>query len=157
MFALASRSRTVENVEKALAELDKALEVLGAGAKTAVGYGRFRVDEKQQNKLEEEAAQRKKEEQKHQQELDEQARIATLSPLEQEIEEVAKANPNEAKHLTVLKALKSRRWHGDESKQVAKYVQRWMMEAKIWKEKTEAKKPEKDKDYQRTLEVMKFL
>ncbi len=44
LFALASRTKDEKNVTEAFEELEKALEILGAGAKTAAGYGRFDYD-----------------------------------------------------------------------------------------------------------------
>ena len=87
IFALASRSRTVENVEKALEELDKALEVLGAGAKTAVGYGRFQMDEEKRRRLEEEKAQQEKMKQDEQRVIEE----AKLSPEEKALRNLQQA------------------------------------------------------------------
>jgi CRISPR-associated protein Cmr6 len=87
IFALASRSRTVENVKKALAELGKALEVLGAGAKTAVGYGRFRMDEEERRRLEEEKAQQEKMKQDEQRVIEE----AKLSPEEKALRNLQQA------------------------------------------------------------------
>jgi CRISPR-associated protein Cmr6 len=51
LFALASRTKDEKNVKEAFGELEKALEILGAGAKTAAGYGRFDYDEKETTAL----------------------------------------------------------------------------------------------------------
>ncbi|NLY39814.1 MAG: type III-B CRISPR module RAMP protein Cmr6 [Firmicutes bacterium] len=63
LFAVAPRKReAVENqsdLEKVLQWLDQALENIGAGAKTAVGYGRFERCEQEENKLRTALMQRK--------------------------------------------------------------------------------------------------
>ncbi len=157
LFALASRSRAESHVTEAFAELTKALEILGAGAKTAAGYGRFGVDEKWQRQLEEEKVKQAEEAQKRQAEDAERERLAALPPLERELEELAQANPTEAKYLVILKALEAGHWQEPESKQVADYVKQWMVQQKLWREKSEKKNQAGDKPHQRTLRVMKFL
>lgn len=85
-------------------------------------------------------------------------RRAQMSPLEQSIEELLKANPLQADYVTLLQALQKDHFDRDEDKKiVAQSIRQRMIEAKIWKETTKAKKPEKDKDYQRTQEVLKYL
>ena len=64
-FAVAPRQpgeKSYEDCATACAWLKEALEWIGAGAKTAVGYGRMRVDEDAQRRSEQERADRRKEE-----------------------------------------------------------------------------------------------
>ncbi len=66
LFALAPREIDIaeenqSDLEKVLQWLDQALQNLGAGAKTAVGYGRFERCEQEENKLRTALIQRKEE------------------------------------------------------------------------------------------------
>ncbi len=66
-FAVAPRQpgeKSHENCTTACAWLKEALEWIGAGAKTAVGYGRMRVDEDAQRRSEQERIDRRKEDER---------------------------------------------------------------------------------------------
>ena len=90
--------------------------------------------------------------------LAEKARKAQLSPLERSIEEVIAAVPNQAGYISLLQALKKGQWEKNEEQQaVAQVIRTQMEKEKVWKETSQAKKPEKDRDYQRTLDVLKWL
>ncbi len=85
-------------------------------------------------------------------------RRAQLSPLEREMLDLKESKPSQEAYVTWLQALKSGHWTTPEDRQaVARAIQQQMQNAKVWKDKTSAKKPEKDKDYQRTLEVLRYL
>jgi CRISPR-associated protein Cmr6 len=177
----------VECGEKAGADyacklLEDALQAWGIGGKTAAGYGRFGYDKNYQQQLEkrqkeaaeqaleagkeaekrlaeaaEQAIEAGKEAEKRRAEAAEQARLAGMPPLEREMEEIAKASPGEPKYLAVLKALERKKWEEGTARQVAGLVKQWMQAEKIWRDKSEKKKPEKDEPYQRTLRIKKFL
>jgi hypothetical protein len=89
----------------------------------------------------------------------EEERRARMSPLEREVEEMLAARPdkNQSEASALIGALKSERWAGEERRQVAEMARRRMLAAKTWKPTSQAKKPEKDKDHQNTLLVMKWL
>ncbi|MEZ5537178.1 MAG: type III-A CRISPR-associated RAMP protein Csm5 [Thiolinea sp.] len=77
------------------------------------------------------------------------AALAQMNPIEREIAEFATV-------LDALTALESGQWEGDQQ-QAAQFLKQRMQAENTWKESTTAKKPEKDKAYQRTLTVMKHL
>jgi len=86
------------------------------------------------------------------------ARRARLSPLEVSIEAVLTTHPVQADYITLLQALAKGHWETREEQQaVASFIQTLMQKAKVWKETTQAKNPDKDKSYQRTQEVLKYL
>ena len=132
--------------------LGLALEHLGAGAKTAVGYGRFKQDEgeteKLQSKMRAEREERKREK-----------RLATLPPIKREIKEIleARQNKNMPEHTAIINEIKKNRWEESDEVEAAKWVRDKMKENKKWKETSQAKRPEKDKDYQLTQIVMGWL
>lgn len=82
LFAVSPRTEEMkDSIEEVMALLARALEDLGAGAKTSAGYGSMHRDEKQEAAF----AQRLQEQQRQ---LKEQAFKASLSPVEQAVYEV---------------------------------------------------------------------
>ena len=161
LFAIAPRRPAFQDqVEPALQALQNALDWLGAGAKTAVGYGRMTrktgIESDVGNWLDE-----RREHQKDQRkEAEKQQRRATLSPLEQAIEEVIdqRQDKNLEPYLALIQAVEQSRWEGEEKRQVAEKIRDLMQAAKgQWKEQSTKGKPEKDKEYQRTLKVKRWL
>ena len=108
-----------------------------------------RKKEKEQ-KAKEEAERQAKEE------ADEKARVESLSPLEKIIDEQIKKNPNIPKHTVILNGIDQGLY--DAFKYDALLILKKEMEnTKKWKPETKAKKPEKDKDYQKTLKVLQMI
>jgi CRISPR-associated protein Cmr6 len=137
----------------------QAFDWLGFGAKTSVGYGAMRPDEAAMQQLRERELAVQEQMAKEALQQAEDARLAELPAIEKEMVEVLRANqdPNVKDYLVLLNALKQQRWQGDDSRVVAERIRQLMAAAKIWKEKTEKKDPTKDKDHQRTQEVLKYL
>lgn len=143
--------------------LTHAFNWLGFGAKTAVGYGAMERDKSR------EAAKRKeREDRAHQalqaaearrQEEEKQAACAAMSPVERAIQEFLDKRPdkNASEISAVLGSVKQ--GHMAEHKvAVAEWLKARMQGEKgQWKEISQAKKPEKDREYQNTLLVMKWL
>lgn len=81
-----------------------------------------------------------------------------MTPLQRSIEELLATNPGQANYVTLLQMLHKEQWESEaDKKAVAEVIRQQMEDAKVWKETTKAKKPEKDKDYQRTLEVLRYF
>ena len=110
-------------------------------------------------RIEENAAEHRREVARRAAQAEEQAaRRAQMSPLELSMEEVLQAAPPGQKdYMSLLSVLEAGKWDGEERRQVAENVKKLMQEAKEWREKSEKKRPEKDRPYQTTLKVMKFL
>ncbi len=161
VFAIAPRRKEFKDqVEPALAALKDALEWLGAGAKTAVGYGRMKhastIDGEIKAMVE---AEHRRSEQKRR-EAEDQRRLATLSPLEREIEEIIeqRSDKNLAPYLALIQAVEKNRWQGEDKHRVAEKIRELMRQEKgQWKENSTKDKPEKDKEHQRTLKVLGWL
>ncbi len=138
--------------------LEQALREGGAGAKTAVGYGRMEPDRDATPRLREEHEQRARElAERHA----EQRRLASLSPLDRELDDIAN-QPNyrgKPPYTAWLNELKAGRWSDDPASEhaVAERVRVAMQRAGKWKPKSSAKNPDKDTDHQRTLTVLRFL
>lgn len=103
--------------------------------------------------------------QQAQEEAERQAQIeaqrkAEMTPLELSIEEIlaAETATEQADYITLLQALAQGKWEDEADQQaVAQAIQQQMEQAKVWKETTSAKNPDKDKNYKRTQEVLKYL
>jgi CRISPR/Cas system CSM-associated protein Csm5 (group 7 of RAMP superfamily) len=90
--------------------------------------------------------------------LEEAQRRAQMSPVERQMLELEESKPSQESYITWLQALKNGHWTTPEDQHVvARAIQQQMRIAKVWKETTSAKKPDKDKDFQRTQEVLRYL
>jgi CRISPR-associated protein Cmr6 len=161
IFAIAPRRlKFKDQVEPALRALENALDWLGAGAKTAVGYGRMERKEEIATTVKNWVAQERQQRESERQKKEKQERRAALSPLEQEIEDIIdqRQDKNLAPYLALVQAIDKNRWQGQEKRQVAAKIRDLMQQEKgQWKDKPTKDKPEKDKEYQRTLKVKRWL
>ncbi|MFZ5653790.1 MAG: type III-B CRISPR module RAMP protein Cmr6 [Pseudomonadota bacterium] len=137
---------------------------LGFGAKTAVGYGAMARDTGAEKRRERERTDR---EARRQTALEEERRarehaeaLARMSPIERSIASVLDQRPdkNQSEISAVLAAAKKGEWQGEDKIAVARWLEARMRQTKgQWKETSQAKKPEKDKEYQNTLLVKAWL
>ena len=145
------RQLDITEVEQTLTAV---LEQMGAGGKTATGYGGMKHGAKALQNLHSIIEKQTKErEAKIRQAEEDDIREAALSqmhPIERTITEF----PSVAE---ALKAIKSGQWSGDEQQKAAQFLRIRMQQEKIWKETTTAKNPEKDKDFKRTQDIMQYL
>jgi len=161
LFAVAPRRKKFQGeVKLALNALENALDWLGAGAKTAVGYGRMARKEEIEATVEGWADEDRQRRETEKREAENQRRRAALSPLEQAIEEVIeqRQDKNLVPYLALIQAVEQNRWQGEEKRQAAAKIRDLMKETRgQWKEQCTKGKPEKDKEYQRTLKVKRWL
>ena len=147
LFGIAPRVKKENN--EALKELfeasQQALEWLGAGAKTATGYGHFVEDEKESKAIDEAKKQREQAAQEAREKAEFETKLAALSPLEQ----VFLRLNNDVPKLVI--ALGSGEFEGNE-KEAAEKIKQLM--GKRWNPKGN---PDKDKDAKRSLAVEKWL
>jgi CRISPR-associated protein Cmr6 len=145
------------------AAFEHAFDWLGFGAKTAVGYGAMQRDTAAEARAAKELADREAEIERLRHEAENRARreaeLAQLSPIERAIREFLDQRPdkNQAEISAVIGAIKQGRWTGEEKRQVAGWLEAAMRSAKQWRESSQAKKPEKDREYQNTLLVRGWL
>lgn len=144
--------------------LQQALNWLGAGAKTAVGYGQMQEDESQTRQLHE--GHEKRREQiaaamaAKQREAERQAEREKLDPLERDLLNLIDARPdkNQSEIAYLIRKMKQGDWQGVEKQNVAKWLQTRMQATRgQWKPESRAKKPEKDREHQNTLLVMQWI
>ena len=125
----------------------QALAFQGAGAKTAVGYGRFEPDHNAKTRLIErirEAERRAAAER----------RRATLSPVQLEIEELLDGVPGgQSRSVAIFQAVVAGRWHGEERTEALTWLKAEMMRDGTW-QPTRKKPP---KAHGRTIAVMNWL
>lgn len=141
------------------AAFEHAFAWLGFGAKTAVGYGAMQVDQTALKRREREAAERQAQAEREEAERQRLAALETMSPVERAIRECldARKDPNLGEIPALKNALKAGQWQGDMKRDIALRLRDMMQAAKKWKESTQAKKPEKDGDYQDTLLVQSWI
>ena len=118
----------------------------------------IKQEKEQSLKLAKEKEQKAKEETelKAKKEADEKARVESLSPLEKIIDEQIKKTPSVPKHTVIFNAVIQGIY--DEFKcDALAIVKKEMQDSGKWKPETKAKKPENDKDYQKTLKVLEMI
>jgi len=141
--------------------LIEALTWAGAGAKTAVGYGRFQLLKEKSEELRQAELQRQQAKQQAQQEAE---RIANLDPLDRELEELAAAepttNPPKPPYHAWIKAVVNDRWSEQPAtaRVVLIRIERAMREAGDWKEISQKKNPNKQsKNFLLTQKVKELI
>ena len=149
------------------AAFEHAFEWLGFGAKTAVGYGAMNRDctgeqrSRQEREDQERTARERAERESAEREAKarEEKRLATLSPVEREIESIVRdrQDKNMSEIIAVMQAVRDGRWDDAAKIEVARWLENKMKNETRWKETSTKKKPEKDKDYQNTLLVKGWL
>ena len=87
------------------------------------------------------------------------ARLAALSPIEREIEELLVKRPdrNAPEVIAIIQEVRSGRWEGDAKIKVATWLQGRLQRERRWKEQSGAKNPVKDRDFQRTMLIKRWL
>ncbi len=163
LFGIVPCLAGTDDLRTVMSWLCSALAWNGAGAKTAVGYGRFGRDDEKTAYLKQQlsdedvkAEERMREEREARERV---TRLAALTPIEREIEEVIDHRPdrNTPEITVVMQAVKDGRWTGGDKVEAAKWLRRRMQQQKRWKETSQKKRPEKDRDHQNTLRVMRWL
>jgi CRISPR-associated protein Cmr6 len=143
-------------VDAALRALEEALAVLGAGAKTAVGYGRFETARSILDELrreEAEAARAKTEEDSRAAEL---ARFDGFDP---PVAELAGGGDPGGFAARLLAAMERGVWTREACRELAARLREWLDERGDWVKdaKSRVEKATKDKRVKRTLDVMRWL
>ena len=152
-----------DDMKLVMSWLSLALEWSGAGAKTAVGYGRFTEDKVTTEKWKQRIDDEKRKDRDRIREAHEAAeraeKLASMNPVERDIEEILKSRPNqnEPDITAILRAARNGRWEDGDRVEVAMWLERRMKSAGQWTELSRKKNPSKDKPYQNTLLVKTWL
>jgi len=135
-----------------------AFEWLGFGAKTSVGYGAMALDERAARERSEAERERQEAERRKAQEAARHAELERMSPVDRKIREaIDDKQSGQSDDSAVFNAIRDGRFTDDERREAAQKLRELMKQSRAWKEKSTAKKPEKDKEHQRTLQVIKWL
>lgn len=123
-------------LDRVLTWLKDALAWAGAGAKTAVGYGRMVFLETKSDELKELAAKRAQ---------------GVASP--------SASTDQGTDYVARLRDLEAGRWRDDPAQQrtIAEQIRAAMEAQGHWKPKSAKKNPAKDKEHQRTLAILRYL
>ncbi len=136
-----------------------AFDWLGFGAKTGVGYGQMRKEQaeeqdwinlKNKQQLEGDAKLKKEQTEKL---------LADMSPFDRNLQKILTANKDPIKkdYRVLLDSVKAGDWQGSDQQAVLKKIKLMMEQVGDWKLTSQKKNPSKDNEYQRTLEVLKYL
>jgi len=138
LVALAPRrAADTELVGKLFEHLTKALAFMGAGGKTAAGYGRLGPDETSLERLAEDNQRR------HEHQLQQRAR-AQMDPFELELQDLIKGKDSPAAAL--VEALKQGRWQGAQARRAANMARQLMKDTKNWRPESTRKKDRKNSE-----------
>lgn len=165
LFSIAPRTREAsEEIDEVMRDLQDALTYLGAGAKTAVGYGAMSRDDASEAALlrsqEDQKRQAKAAAESAQKEAKRQEELSKMDPFEKGIQEIADAriDRGQSEISFILNKVKQGHWSGEEKIKVAHWLEKKMHSAVgQWKEQTQKRNPERDKEYQNTLLVKGWL
>ena len=163
LFAiLPGKGADASHLDCAWGFVNEALAWAGAGAKTAVGYGRLveaggtaRMEQRQA----ELAAIQAERERQIQAEVERKEHLARLSPVQRQIHEALehRNNPDEPATTTIYQMIERDFWFGPERTEALHWLVERMRADGKWKETTNARRPERDRDHQRTLQVLAWM
>ena len=156
IFSIAARNKATDTTEldAVFLALKNALEWLGAGAKTATGYGYMTEDEDFEERFLE--AMRIKQEKNAVAQAKKDC-LNQLSPLEKEIEQLLEDHKSQVPQDYLLNELRIDHWIRTEDKHVvATRIKAYLQEAGAWFPAPPTSKKNKKK-HQRTLVVMSYL
>ena len=160
LFAIAPRdSVSAPDLKRVEDWLREALEWAGAGAKTAVGYGRFVRDDEKSDKLSQLVRERAEQTRLEREAKKREEQRRSLSPVERDILDFLDSRKDRGtpKTTAIHNAIRDGRWTGDTKVEAAQWLEAKMIAAGLWKPVTNAKNPEKNRKHQRTLRVMGWL
>ena len=148
--AIPCRGASAKDAGEVMGWIAGALAWQGAGAKTAVGYGRFERDEDGTGSLEQRL-------EKARQAQEEEQRRAALSPVERKIEDVLANRPNMQlpASTAVFQAIGDGHWSDPADKrETIEWLKAEMERDKTWRPRSN--RPQRDKAHKRTLQVMRW-
>lgn len=135
-----------------------AYDWMGFGAKTAVGYGAMRIDGQALVEREERLAKARDLEQSQNRARHREAELAAMSPFDRKVAGVLQKKPaDQPAENALLAAIDAGVFEAEERVAAARLVVAALKASKRWKESSEKKNPEKDKDYQLVLRVKRLL
>ncbi len=155
--ALARGERWKQLLQEAF---QRAFDWLGFGTKTAVGYGAFVRDEKA-----EAAAAERRAEAERRRRADRQSEVLRVSlehmgKVDRQIAEAVMNKKADTKdEIAAYNAVNARvaELTQEELREAAEKLRQMMQQTQSWKESSDAKRPEKNKDYLRTQQVLRWL
>lgn len=167
-FAIAPRpgSPCQVDIVEVMDTLQEALEWIGAGAKTAVGYGWFarnktleeeqkRKDAQEKQKAIEIAEKEKKETKEKKKQAEEIAKSPSL--IQPILKNYYENHAEQKKSRYIVKQIEFNHWQGQELIDALEWLKKYMQSSGEWREISQKRKPEKDTEHQNTLKIMQWL
>ena len=116
----------------------------------------FQKEEQKRLRVEKEEARKQEARLEREAKEKREAQLAQMSPLEKKIDELAQNDKNTPKSTLLFNALKNNQFT-NERLEALEILKSLLIKEKKWKETSKSKKPEKDKVYKRTLEVIQMI
>jgi len=138
-FCLAKRAGSKVNLADVSQALTDALQWLGAGAKTAVGYGRFEEDAQEKMRREKQMKEQAQAAEAAKQLAEQEVRRASMSPLEAELDRWLSSNPEPNTVTTWLQDIDTRA--AIEQQQIAMVLKQYYEDRGTWKKPSKKQKP----------------
>ena len=163
LFGVIPCRADTDDLSAVMSWLCAALAWNGAGAKTAVGYGRFGKDDEKtadlKQRLRDEDIEAEERMRAEREAREREERLAALTPIEREIEEAIdnRQDTNMSEIIAVVQAVESGRWAGAARLEVARWLRARMEKEKSWREVSRKKNPAKDREHQDTLRIKGWL
>ena len=163
LFGVVPCRADTDDLSAVMSWLCSALAWNGAGAKTAVGYGRFGKDDEKtadlKQRLRDEDIKVEERMRVERETREREARLAALTPIEREIEEIIanRQDRNMSEIIAVMQAVESGRWAGAARLEVAQWLRARMEKEKSWREVSRKKNPAKDREHRNTLRIRGWL
>ena len=163
LFGVVPCRADTDDLSAVMSWLCSALAWNGAGAKTAVGYGRFGMDDEKtadlKQRLRDEDIEAEERMRAEHEARERETLLAGLTPIEREIQEVIDNRPDRGmgEVTVVMQAVEGGRWADSDKVEAAKWLRRRMQRDRRWKETSRKKRPDRDRGHQDTLRVMRWL
>ncbi len=139
-FAVSKRAGSDIDLSEATKALTDALQWLGAGAKTAAGYGRFGEDQQAKAKREKQMRAKALAEQKKKELAEQEAMRASMSPLEAELDRWIASNPEPNTVSAWLDKMEQTDTQ-EEKLQIAQTMKAYYEQRGTWKKPSKKQKP----------------
>lgn len=140
------------------AAFEHAFDWLGFGAKTSVGYGAMGIDRKAAKERAEREEEARIAREEAAAEAERAAALAAMSPIDRLIAEAIANKPKDQKEAgAVFNAIKNAGLGGDDLREAAGKLKAMMEKSSLWRPTSNARKPEKDREHQQALQVIKWL
>lgn len=142
-FAIAKRAGSTTDLSAVTQALTQALQWLGAGAKTAAGYGRFAEDLEAKTRREKDMREKQKQEEEARMQAEQEVKRASMTPLQADLDRWQASNPEPNTVDSWLNGMDDR--PQDEQLQIAEILKAYYEARGTWQKPSIKQKPKVQK------------